>query len=486
MKKKLISILILVTLNVLILHISGNIIIANSNISSVQNKLSTLDNYIEKPNNVLNDDYIIPIPLEDIFSFDSEFELINNKQNNNDLYNKTISVIADENIISMINLVDETMVLGYLKNLTSFGPRVTSTSSCDDAGNYIQSQFLKMNLQSRFDHWSMGNLEGKNVEATLEGIDPTSNQVYIICAHYDSVETSPGADDDGSGVTAVLCAAEVINKYSFRHNIRFVTFSGEEQGLIGSAFYVNNYGENTSAALNADMIGYAETEDDRGIVNIWSDSNSRNVYQLAKEISEEYNEYIGLEVLDAGYKGRSDHFRFWEYGYPAIFYQEYNFNEFYHSPEDTIEKMDITYTTRIIKLMIATLAELAEINNYPDVPSQPIGPSEGKPGIKYTFKTNTTEPDGDQVWYLWDWNDGNYSSWLGPYDSNVTCEASYIWENKDNYSIRVKAKDVYDIESNWSEPLYFSTPKMKETNTLFLEFLNNYPRFLQLIQNLLS
>jgi hypothetical protein len=320
-------------------------------------------------------------------------------------------------------------------------------------------------------------LEGKNIEATQPGINLTSDGAYIICAHYDSVEGSPGADDDGSGVTAVLCAAEIMSKYTFNHDIRFVTFSGEEQGLVGSAYYVEELGENTFAAFNADMIGYAESDYDRDRVNIWSDSNSRVIYEIAEEVGEEYYDYIGLEVIDAGYKGRSDHYRFWEFGYPGIFFQEYLFNEYYHSPQDTIENMDITYATRVIKLMIATLAEFAEPNNYPNTPIKPIGLSNGKPGNEYNFTTISSDPDSDQIYYKWDWGDDNFSEWLGPFDSNVTCEAFYSWEQEDIYNISVKVKDINGAESNWSEPLTFSTPKNKSLsnfNQWFIRFIERY------------
>jgi|GEM_PF-1330994 len=90
------------------------------------------------------------------------------------------------------------------------------------------------------------------------------------------------------------------------------------------------------------------------------------------------------------------------------------------------------------------------INTPPNTPSQPSGPVSGYICILYNYSTSATDPDGDQVFYMWDWGDGNYSGWIGPYNSGATCTASHIWTNPNTYQIRVKAKDTYGNESSWS------------------------------------
>jgi hypothetical protein len=91
-------------------------------------------------------------------------------------------------------------------------------------------------------------------------------------------------------------------------------------------------------------------------------------------------------------------------------------------------------------------------SNYPPVtPSTPKGPNAAGPGIPVDFITTTVDPDGDQLFYLWDWGDGNMTDWLGPFSSNVSTTANYTWYFNGNYSIRVKAKDSNNNESNWSE-----------------------------------
>ena len=104
-------------------------------------------------------------------------------------------------------------------------------------------------------------------------------------------------------------------------------------------------------------------------------------------------------------------------------------------------------------------------NNPPNKPQKPIGPSNGKPETEYTFSTITTDPDGDQIYYLWDWGDGNFSEWI---DTN---EASYTWTYEDNFEIRVMAKDEFGGESDWSDPLAFSTPRNKILYDLIIQQL---------------
>jgi len=87
----------------------------------------------------------------------------------------------------------------------------------------------------------------------------------------------------------------------------------------------------------------------------------------------------------------------------------------------------------------------------PEKPQRPDGPTEGFIGIEYTFSTSTTDPEGEQVFYLWDWDDGTPGEWTGPYDSGVTVYASHIWTETGEYDITVKAKDPNGEESEWSD-----------------------------------
>lgn len=78
------------------------------------------------------------------------------------------------------------------------------------------------------------------------------------------------------------------------------------------------------------------------------------------------------------------------------------------------------------------------------------GPTTGTVNHEYPYTSTTTDPDGDSVFYLIDWDDGTISDWLGPYNSGASCEATHTWTKKGTYTIKVKAKDIHDTESDWA------------------------------------
>jgi len=119
---------------------------------------------------------------------------------------------------------------------------------------------------------------------------------------------------------------------------------------------------------------------------------------------------------------------------------------------------------------------LTRYNTQPEIPVTPNGNTNGRPGREYTFTTSATDKDGDELWYFWDWDDGNYSEWIGPFGSGEESEASYTWEQEANFSIKVKVKDGKGGESYWSEEFIFSTPKNKIIdNVLFERLFNRFP-----------
>jgi len=87
-------------------------------------------------------------------------------------------------------------------------------------------------------------------------------------------------------------------------------------------------------------------------------------------------------------------------------------------------------------------------------PAKPIldGPDHAVYNQEITFTATTTEPDGEQVFYLFDWDDGTTSDWLGPYDSGVTIEAMHSWLGLGSYLVKVKARDINSANSEWSNP----------------------------------
>jgi len=128
-----------------------------------------------------------------------------------------------------------------------------------------------------------------------------------------------------------------------------------------------------------------------------------------------------------------------------------------------------------------TLA-IADDSLAPEKPDVPEGTIAGGANKEYTYTTSTIDPDGDQVYYLFDWGDGKFSGWIGLYNSGQTVEASYKWVEKGDYEIRVKAKDNHGVQSDWSDPLPISMSKNKQA--INIDFLGRFPLIFSILREL--
>ncbi len=90
--------------------------------------------------------------------------------------------------------------------------------------------------------------------------------------------------------------------------------------------------------------------------------------------------------------------------------------------------------------------------SYPPDPPIVDGATAGKPNKEYEYTATTTDPEGDQIFYMFDWDDGTTSDWLGPYNSGQSVTISHAWQDVDDYEIEVRAKDINDSVSYWSDP----------------------------------
>lgn len=124
----------------------------------------------------------------------------------------------------------------------------------------------------------------------------------------------------------------------------------------------------------------------------------------------------------------------------------------------------------------------------PEKPEKPSGPSKGKCGESYNFSTSTFDLYGDDIYYLWDFGDGEYSDWLGPYESGEIVESSHIWNNQGIHNVKVKAKDIYDCESDWSDPLRVRMPINKAIYSFpcLQWFLDQFPNHFPLLKLILG
>ncbi len=105
----------------------------------------------------------------------------------------------------------------------------------------------------------------------------------------------------------------------------------------------------------------------------------------------------------------------------------------------------------ILPLCGAGVAISQTENNPPSNP-EVWGPSGTlKPNTEYTFSCRSIDPDGDDVYYMWDWEGGGpYSDWLGPYPSGVEQSTTHTWPNWGEFDVRCKAKDIHGAESDWT------------------------------------
>ncbi len=104
----------------------------------------------------------------------------------------------------------------------------------------------------------------------------------------------------------------------------------------------------------------------------------------------------------------------------------------------------------IIGMNVIQCYSLSMDRNDPPFPPDITGPTEGEPGVEYIYTFLTWDPEDDIVWYKLDWGDGNITDWIGPYESGEEIIRSHSWEEIGTYTIRAKAKDIFNAESYWS------------------------------------
>ena len=133
-----------------------------------------------------------------------------------------------------------------------------------------------------------------------------------------------------------------------------------------------------------------------------------------------------------------------------------------------------------------TLA-VAEESLAPSQPARPDGETSGEINVDYTYTTTATDPDGDEIYLLFDWGDGTYSGWLGPYTSGQTVTATNSWTSEGDYQIKVKAKDIHGVQSVWSDPLSVNMPRNRVIHLPFFEkILERFPNLFPILRNILG
>jgi hypothetical protein len=331
----------------------------------------------------------------------------------------------DAKLRAIVAPVSAERMKATVEKLVSFGTRHTLSSQTDPkrgigaALDWTQGQFQSFGLATErpCDTFSGDRLPQPTRVCDMVAIQRGTerpNDVVIITGHIDSRVTdplnatsdAPGANDDGSGVAALLEAARVLSKHKFPGTIVYAALSGEEQGLYGGkviAAYAKAQGWNVIADLNNDIIGNSCGSDgvcDSTHVRVFSegprwqghdelarqirsfggenDSPGRNISRFLDGLADRLN--IGLDVRQIWRNDRfgrgGDHTEFLNLGFPAVRFtvavENYNWQHQDLRTEkgvkygDTIDNMDFPYLEKVAKLNIAALAAIASAPPPPE------------------------------------------------------------------------------------------------------------------------
>lgn len=160
------------------------------------------------------------------------------------------------------NQISQANINANLQSLEGFGVKTTGSANNNNAFNWLKSKYQSFgyaNTQIEEQTFTYNGNSSKNLIVTKTGtLYP--NTFVIVCGHYDTV-VGPGVNDNGSGVSIILEAARILKDISTQYSIKFIHFSGEEQGLLGSQAYVNNVVNATTPkmdirlVLNLDQVG---------------------------------------------------------------------------------------------------------------------------------------------------------------------------------------------------------------------------------------
>ncbi len=307
----------------------------------------------------------------------------------------TVSVLSypqsDPQVQEIINQVKLDSLTKYVEKLsgevpiTVNGQPVTIFSRHSNyPGNELAAVYISQKLESYglTPEYLDYSAAGRDVYAVQTGTD-YPEQKYVICAHYDSMpdsSTAPGADDNASGTAAVLEAARILTQYTCKYTIIYALWDEEEQGLVGSINWVNwvyNQGWIISGAVNMDMIAWDSDNDGKLWVNTRNIGSSVMMSDKVVEVNQVYQIGLDPQIYTPG--SGSDNIPFWNKGYGAIGVEEYygyDWNDYYHTTEDKLDKFNLPYFHRIAKMVIGTLASLAEVNSSAAAEPEEIIPDE--------------------------------------------------------------------------------------------------------------
>jgi hypothetical protein len=257
-------------------------------------------------------------------------------------------------------------------------------SQLNAAADFIENSFSRAGLHPRRDTYDLHGRACHNIEAEIRG---ARSEILLIGAHYDSVFGSPGANDNGSGVAAMLALARRFARTSLQHTLRFVAFVNEEPPYflseqMGSFVYAGRCkarGDQISAMISLETIGYfsdaphSQTYPSVGlgvfyptvgnfigfVGNVHSRSLLRRAIALFRKHARIPSEGAALPAFIPGVSW-SDQWAFWQHGYPGIMVTDtapFRY-PYYHSAADTPDKLDYNRFALVVSGMQKVIEEL--------------------------------------------------------------------------------------------------------------------------------
>jgi hypothetical protein len=287
-------------------------------------------------------------------------------------------------IQEMISQIDSDTLYNYVGNLSGEwavtidgSPYTLATrySLADvpikKATRYTYEHFRSLGLPTGYDYYDLYGNEKRNVLAQQVGITQPE-RIILLTAHLDSTShvngnpqtLAPGADDNASGSAALMHIAEILNDYEFGCTLRYVLFTGEEQGIYGSKAYakdVYSQGEAVEAVLNLDMIAYNTPGSNPRIELHTQPGNSSDldIANMFNQVVSTYDIDLNPRILQDGLTF-SDHSSFWKYGIPAILAIEdwSDHTPHYHRTSDRLSTLNMAYYTEFVKASLGTFAHM--------------------------------------------------------------------------------------------------------------------------------
>lgn len=261
----------------------------------------------------------------------------------------------------------------HVEALTAHGPRFEDLPGVPACLRYVTDQLTAIGLKVRVERYG-GELHQVNLVADIEG--GTSDDAVELCAHWDTVDGSPGADDNASGVAGVLEAARVLREADLpARTIRFCLFGGEEAGFDGSAAHQAFITAQTESIvfemigytaahqrLPEELAGFLEPPERGDFVALVADERSQELLTRFARHLEVPSLPLVLPEFAQDVALRSDHVPYWEAGRRSLLVTDtadYR-NEHYHRADDTADTLNYDFAAGIVKAAVRTITDLAQ------------------------------------------------------------------------------------------------------------------------------